>query len=53
MFVVYQLFNLPGQSWTQTLPAAENKLNKLLYLFVTNQHERVKGNNLISVNECL
>lgn len=32
MFVGYYLvFNLPGQSWTQTLPAAKNKL-KLLYL---------------------
>ena len=27
----YLVFNLPGQSWTQTLPAAKNKL-KLLYL---------------------
>ena len=51
-FGYYLVFHLPGQSWTQTLPAAKNKL-KLVDLFDTNQQQRVKGNNLIIDNECL
>ena len=35
VFGFYLVFHLPGQSWTQTLPAAKNKL-KLLYLTQSN-----------------